>query len=428
VPDGEQLFADLRAQGYRLSAYWNPFHSPGNPAFDAAARRDLFIDTPTGEPYPFVNNRAALTYAIDWTKPGAQQWWDEQIARSMELGFEGWMHDFGEFVTEGMRFADGTPPEAMHNRYPVQLHEASRTAADRYAAAHPGFEPFFYVRSGFDGVQRTTGSVFPGDETTDWAQGSGLPSVVPAMLNLALGGMPTFTTDVGGYFDFVAPRTTPELLTRWGQLAALTPVMRVHNSTQKTSLYPHDLEGVELDAYRRYSLLKQRLAPLVDRLTREGERTGAVGPVRPLVLDDPAAVSVDDQWLLGRDLLVAPVLSPGATTQSVYLPASAAWQPVRVGEDGALVPAGAVLSGGQRVDVPVTLADIPLFTRVAGGVAPDAGGAGAGAADAPAPSTAAPLASPSGAQRLPVTGSLPLAVAASALVAAAALLRTRRRS
>jgi alpha-glucosidase len=220
------------------------------------------------------------------------------------------------------------------------------------------------VRSGLDGVQRSTGSVFPGDETTDWSQGSGLPSVVPTMLNLALGGFPTFTTDVGGYFDFVAPRTTPELLARWGQLAALTPVMRVHDSTQKTSLYPHDLEGAELDAYRRYAKLKVGLAPLVERLTREAAAGDGIGAVRPLVLEDPAARSVDDQWLVGRDLLVAPVLEQGATARSVHLPAGARWQPVRVDADGGLVRSGAELPGGQRVEVPVTLADIPLFTRV----------------------------------------------------------------
>lgn len=414
VPDGPALFTDLRRRGYRLSAYWNPFHSPGNPQYDDAAARDLFIEDPLGLPYAFVNNRGARTYAIDWTKPGAQQWWDEQLARSMDLGFEGWMHDFGEFVTEGMRFADGTPPETMHNRYPVLLHAAARSTADRYAAAHPGFEPFFYVRSGFDGVQRSTGSVFPGDETTDWAQGSGIPSVVPAMLNLALGGFPTFTTDVGGYFDFVAPRTTPELLARWGQLAALTPVMRVHDSTQKTALYPHDLEGAELDAYRRYARLKSRLAPLVDALTRQAAAGNGVGPVRPLVLADPSAEarSIDDQWLLGDDLLVAPVLEPAATSRSVYLPTGASWQPVRVDDDGALVPAGAALDGGRRLDVAVTLADIPLFTRVPTTRA------------APAPVAGAPSEVPGAAQgrRLPATGGPPLATAALTALAAAALL------
>jgi alpha-glucosidase (family GH31 glycosyl hydrolase) len=234
------------------------------------------------------------------------------------------------------------------------------------------------------------------------------------MLNLALGGFPTFTTDVGGYFDFVAPRTTPELLARWGQLAALTPVMRVHDSTQKTSLYPHDLEGAELDAYRRYSKLKVRLAPLVDRLTREAAAGRGVGPVRPLVLADASAQarSLDDQWLVGEDLLVAPVLEQGATSRSVYLPVGARWQPVRVGQDGELVRSGPVLAGGQRVDVPVTLADIPLFTHV-GGSAPGA--------------AVNERAQPAGAG-LPATGGELPAGAAAVLLTAALGMRALRRS
>lgn len=365
VPGARSFFGGLRDRGLRLSAYWNPFHSPGNAGYEEAASRDLFIEAPGGAPYPFVNNRGALTFAVDWTKPGAEDFWDEQLQRSMRLGFEGWMHDFGEFVTEGMRFADGTPPETMHNRYPVLLHRAAGRAADAYAADRRGFEPFFYVRSGYDGVQRSTGSVFPGDETTDWAQGSGLPSVVPTMLNLVLGGFPTFTTDVGGYFDFLAPRTTPELLVRWGQLAALTPVMRVHNSTSNGQLYPHELDGEHLDAWRRYSRLKQHLVPLVDRLTRRAAAGRGLGPVLPLVLvdDSPLTRSVDDQWLLGRDLLVAPVLEPGATTREVVLPRGR-WRRATVSEAGRPVPGGPLLRGGRTVEVPVTLADIPLYVRV----------------------------------------------------------------
>jgi alpha-glucosidase len=358
VPDGPRFFAQLRRQGYHLSAYWNPFMSPGNAAYDEALAKGLLIKDATGQPYAFVNNRGSRTYALDFTARGTQAFWDHQLARSMSLGFEGWMHDFGEFVTEGMRFADGTPPEVMHNRYPVLLHNAAAHAAATYAAGHPGFSPFFYVRSGYDGVQRSTGGVFPGDETTDWSTGSGLPSVVPAMLNLAVGGFPTFSTDVGGYFDFLAPRTTPELLVRWAQLAALSPVMRTHNSTQKKSLYPSDLTGPALDAYRRYARAKVALAPLVDRLTHTG-----TGPIRPLVLDDPAAVSIGDEWLLGADLLVAPVLKQGATSRSVYLPHGAAWQQVRVDESGSFVNVRAPVPGGQHVSVPVTLADIPLFVR-----------------------------------------------------------------
>jgi hypothetical protein len=169
------------------------------------------------------------------------------------------MQDFGEYVTDGMRFHDGTPPETEHNRYPVRYHRTTRDAVDAMARERPGFEPFFYVRAGFTGAQAATPSVFPGDETTDWSQGSGLPSVVPAMLNLALDGAYAFTTDVGGYFDLTTPRTSPELMTRWAQLAAFTPISRIHDSTFNKSVYPWELGEQTLDAYRRYAKAKVKL-------------------------------------------------------------------------------------------------------------------------------------------------------------------------
>ena len=187
------------------------------------------------------------------------------------------------------------------------------------------------------------------------------------MLNLALTGANTFTTDVGGYFDFVAPRTTPELLTRWSQLAAFTPVSRIHNSTDKKSLYPWEAGEATVDAYRRYARAKVKLIDLVDAESRRAAQEGSVGPVRPLVLEDgsKAARSVEDEWLLGRDLLVAPVLERGARSRRVYLPAGARWERVTVGEDGALVPTGDVGAGGTTITAPAPLADIPVFRRVA---------------------------------------------------------------
>ena len=436
MPEAEAVFARLRERGYVLAGYWNPFHSPGNACYDEAAARDLFIEDPLGEPYAFVNNRGAPTFALDFTKPDAVQWWTERIGQMHDLGLEGYMHDFGEFVTEGMRFADGTPPETMHNLYPVLLHEAARTASDTWARENPGRgEPWFYVRSGHSGavdrvggrgVTAFTTGTFPGDETTDWAEGSGLPSVVPAMLNLALGGAGTFSTDVGGYFDFVAPRTTPELFARWSQLAALTPTMRVHNSTNNGSVYPWTAGPEAEDVFRRYAKLKVALAPMVDEWTQRAAVTGAVGPVRPLVLDDPspAARSVDDEWLLGRDLLVAPVLEPGAAEREVYLPAGSRWQQVVVDDDGALQPLGAAQDGGQTVTAAAPLADIPLFTRIAAGT-PEAA-APAPTASTPGPGGATPRAAPS--SRLPATGPGPVALAASVTSLLGLALWRRRRA
>lgn len=370
VPGKETLFPALRRDGFRLAAYWNPFHSPGNAAYDEALARGLFVTDPTGRPYPIVTNRGGYSHVIDFSHPDAAAYWTGQLARSCGLGFEAFMHDFGEFVTEGMRFANGDPPEIEHNAYPVRYHHAARAAIEDYAARHDSFEPFFYVRAGYSaiedrgGVTAATPAVFPGDETTDWSQGSGLPSVPPAMLNLAMGGSFGFTTDVGGYLDLLAPQTSAELFTRWSQLAAFTAVSRVHNSTYNGSVYPWSFDEQTLDTYRRYARAKVGLIPLVDAWSRRAATDGTIGPVRPLVLDDPAARSIDDQWLLGHDLLVAPILAEGARERRVYLPVGSRWQRLRVGDDGRLLPAGGVEDGGRTVTAPAPITDIPLYRRL----------------------------------------------------------------
>ncbi len=364
-PKAKAYYAGLRKRGFHLSAYWNPFTSPAGKGYAEALERGLFIRDAAGRPYPIVTNRFGVSNVIDFTHPAAAAYFKRQVDRSADLGFEAFMEDFGELVTEGMTFADAKPVELAHNAYPTAYHRAGRAAIDAQARERPGFEPWFYVRAGHNGTSASTGGVFPGDETTDWSIGSGLPSVVPALLNHALGGSPTFTTDVGGYLDLTAPRTSPELLIRWSQLAAFTPISRIHNSTGKGTLLPWEAGDAAVDAYRRYARAKVKLAGLMDRWTRRAAADGTIGPVRPLLLDDPspAAARVGDEWRIGRDLLVAPILRRGATSREVYLPAGERWERVRVAQDGSLAGEGKLLPGGTRVTADAPLADIPLFRR-----------------------------------------------------------------
>lgn len=371
VPGIASLAKSLRAQGFHLSAYWNFFTASTSAAYPAA--RGLFVRSTTGQDYPVVTNRGNVNYMLDFTNPATRAFWVSQVNRSCALGFSGWMEDYGEQVTQGMRFASGAAWSLVHNAYPVAYHADGRAAANACAARYPGLQPFFYVRSGYSmpavgepGVAAYTSGVFPGDETTDWSASSGLASVVPAMLNLALGGMYTFSTDVGGYLDLYTPRTTPELLARWIELAAFTPVLRIHNSTVHGSLYPWNAGPAVLAIYRKYALAKVRLAGLVNRLSVAAAKTGALGPVRPVVTidDTPAGRAVGNEWLLGPSLLVAPVLVQGATSRSVYLPAGSHWRAVRVLGNGALQAYGQTLAGGRQVNAAAPLGVIPLYQRV----------------------------------------------------------------
>lgn len=135
-----------------------------------------------------------VNHLVDFTNPAARTWWGEQLVWMFDLGFEAFMNDFGELVTEGMAFHSSEPPSVVHNQYPLLYHRAVREGIDTYGVTNPDVEPFFFVRAGASGTATDAGvtaftpSAFPGDETTDDDEGFGLPSIIPAMLNLALGG------------------------------------------------------------------------------------------------------------------------------------------------------------------------------------------------------------------------------------------------
>jgi alpha-glucosidase (family GH31 glycosyl hydrolase) len=197
-------------------------------------------------------------------------------------------------------------------------------------------------------------SNFPGDETTDWTRSSGLASQTTDMLNRAIGGAYGFTTDIGGYFD-VGPyqATTKELFLRWAEWAALSPFFRVHGSVLAGTHTPWSYDDEALGVYKRMAALHRRARPLLLRLWRTARKTG-LPPTRPLWLQFPgdsrAAVS-DQEWTLGPNLIVAPVVTEGATTRSVYLPRGC-WR-----------GAGIRVRGPAQRTVQAPLGRLPYFVR-----------------------------------------------------------------
>src|SRR5437764_3889595 len=211
------------------------------------------------------------------------------------------MQDLGEQVQVDMHFHDGSTGAEMHNRLPKLYHRATRAVA--------GDKVFFVTRTGYSGAPGSApdeSANFPGDETTDWSQSTGLASLTRDMLNRAIGGAFGYTTDIGGYFD-IGPYepTTKELFLRWAEWAALTPFYRLHGSVGAGVHTPWSYDAQTVRAYKRLAALHRRLRPLFVRLWRHADRTGT--PIaRPLWLEhphDPVAVRQDQEWLLGRDVL-----------------------------------------------------------------------------------------------------------------------------
>jgi alpha-glucosidase (family GH31 glycosyl hydrolase) len=301
------LIAEMRAKGIHPLAY---------------------LLSRTGAPPP-----GAVHGLVDFTDPAQVDAWEAKVREVLDLGFDGFMQDFGEETLLDMTFSDGSTGAQMHNRYPILYHETTRRVIDDYQREHPDREIFFYTRAGYSGSPGSAAfesANFPGDETTDWSIGSGLPSITPDMLNRAVGGAYGFSTDIGGYLDL--PRylgvndtevgTTKELLIRWTQWATFSPLFRLHGANPMGTHVPWLYDDETVDLYRHYSELRVQAAPLIRELWREAERSG-IPPTRPMWLaepDNPAARAADQQWMLGDDLLVAPVVTEGATSRDVYFP------------------------------------------------------------------------------------------------------------
>ena len=347
------MIRELRARGIHPLAYLRPWLTP-----DSAPAKRYAVKQADGTPY-YVTGSGGMRFGlVDFTDPAAVRWWQRQVKDVLDLGFDGFMQDYGEQVLFDMHFADGTTGVTRHNDYLTLYAKATMQEVTRYHRAHPKRHPWFFTRAGYTGLPGNAAyefSNFPGDETTDWGRTSGLASLTTDMLNRAVGGAYGYATDIGGYFDYTSPKTTKELFLRWAEWAALSPVFRLHGSGRNGTHTPWSFDKQTVRIYEQLSRLHLRARPLITRLWQQADHTGAP-PIRPLWWQYPGdrtGWQQDQEWLLGPNVLVAPVVVQGATSRQVYLPRGC-WQ---------LHGAGARRTGRRSITVQAGLATLPWFTR-----------------------------------------------------------------
>jgi alpha-D-xyloside xylohydrolase len=369
-PDPAAMVRELDAMGVKLMVSVWPSVNANSRNYLEMLRRGLLLRTARGvqATMPFTDTPApeiVFVHYYDATNPEARRFiWEQVRENYYRHGIKVWWLDACEpemipMDPENVRYhvGDGL---AVANIYPM-LHERGFYEG----MAEAGEEEIITLcRSAWAGSQRYGAAVWSGDIQSTF---EALRVQVRAGLNVGLSGIPWWTTDIGGFFggDPKSPAFR-ELLVRWFQYGTFCPLFRLHGYRMPYPDTPFTYAGGPNEAWsygeevyaivRDLLFLRQRLQPYVLAQMREAQATGAP-PMRPLFFDfpqDAACWPVDDQFMFGPDLLVAPVLEAGATSRTLYLPDGATWTDAWT---------GATRAGGQWIDADAPLARIPLYLR-----------------------------------------------------------------
>jgi alpha-glucosidase (family GH31 glycosyl hydrolase) len=357
-PDAGGVARALAAEDFAWLAYFNTFVVSGNPIFDEALDGGHLVKDLDGGPYLFSGPTFKPTGFTDLSRPETREWVKSHMRRALDVGFTGWMADFGEWLPHDAVLASGADPLLAHNRYPLEWDTLNREVLDE---RQDGVTRLFFARSGWFRSNEVTDVVWAGDQRTDFEPDDGFPTVVPLALTLGLAGVSTFGSDIGGYQSATNPVSTKELFFRWDALGALSPVMRTHHGTIPTQNWRFDSDAETLAHHTRWATLHQQLLPYLDAAALEANTTGMpIMRALPLMFpDDPQTWTISDEYLFGPSLLVTPVLNQGQTSRTAYFPAGL-W----VSWDGS-----SRFTGPSSPVVQAPLSEQPLFAR-AGAVVP----------------------------------------------------------
>ena len=359
-PDPAGLFRELARQGLQAVAIVDPGvkKEQGYDVYESGHAQDVFVknrreEELSGEVWP----KPAVW--PDFSRPAVRRWWGEQHRALVEAGVAGIWNDMNEpaaFSVEGDEaFGIGKtlPLDARHGRrLHAEVHNLygllmSRATYEGLRLLRADKRPFVLSRSGFSGIQRYAW-VWTGDNGSYWQH---MQTSIPMLLNMGLSGMAFVGADIGGF----RADCDGELLARWSWLGAFYPFMRNHSAKTSRHQEPWAFGEPWLEYIRRAIRFRYRLLPYLYTLAAEAARQGQP-LMRPLFYhypQDRETQAIFDQFLLGRDLLVAPALEPAQKRRLVYLPAGN-WRDFWSGE---------VSSGPAWLMVETPYERVPLWQR-----------------------------------------------------------------
>ncbi len=358
------MIEELDSLGIELVVSVWPTLAPQSENYAEFRKRNFTIRPENGNNL-FLKVNDDLTY-VDVTHPGARKaMWTKLKENYFDLGVGYFWLDEAEPEIEpleyhNIRYYRGNGLE-ISSLYPYYLSRAIYEGQIESGQT----EIINLTRSGWIGSQRLGALLWSGDIKGDFPT---LRKHIKAGLNIGLSGIPWWTTDIGGFWADPRVDGYTEVLIRWFQFGAFSPVMRIHGVNQPGKEIegqivgtgaPNEVWSFGEEAYgimSHYLDIRERLRPYIQKHMDIASENGT--PVmRPLFFDfpdDEKSYTIEDQYMFGPDILVAPVLEAGAKSRAVYFPAGSKWKDALTGKK---------YEGGQTIDYAVSIENIPLFTR-----------------------------------------------------------------
>ncbi|SHH60403.1 glycoside hydrolase family 31 protein [Clostridium grantii] len=319
-PSPKEITKELSNNGFKVVTIIDPGvkKARGYSMYDEGLKNGFFATDKDGVTY--INKVWPGDSAFpDFSDTLVRDWWADKQKLMIDSGVSGIWNDMNEPASfngplpDDVQFKnDGRPTDhrEVHNVYGHLMSKATFNGIKKYTAKRP----FVITRACYAGSQKYS-TAWTGDNQSSWEH---LRMAVPMLLNLGISGMAFVGTDVGGFIS----DCTPELLSRWVQIGCFSPLFRNHSAVVTRDQEPWSFDDTTSNIYRKYVKLRYKLIPYLYDLMKECESNG-LPAMRPLVLhytDDKNVHELNDEFLFGESILVAPILEQGKNFRAVYLP------------------------------------------------------------------------------------------------------------
>jgi len=339
-PDPEGMLARLHEKDVKVCVWINPYIAQRAPLFAEAKDRGYLVKRPSGEVWQWDLWQAGMGF-VDFTNPDAKKWYQDKLRVLLDQGVDAFKTDFGERIPLEVEYFDGSSPERMHNWYTQLYNQAVFEVLEERRGSG---DAVLFARSATVGGQKLPVH-WGGDSTSTYES---MAETLRGGLSLALSGFAFWSHDIGGF------EGTPDagVFKRWVAFGLLSSHSRLHGSSSYRVPWEVDDEAVEVT--RQFAELKMSLMPYLWAASRDATATG-IPLMRPMQLafpGDPGVAYLDRQYMLGPDILVAPVFTATGEVD-FYLP-QGSWTSLLTGE--------VVAGGGWRRETH-GFDSLPLYVR-----------------------------------------------------------------